>query len=206
MKKNAGHETLCRVLLGCVWAVCLLFFAFFAGTLCRDRTGPEEAVVEIGAPRIRETAAADKPRAEREPAAQERKPDVCEDTYLSAEIPLSYEEQAALYGACLEFRVPYDLALAVIEQETDFRNITGDDGASVGYMQIQQRWWGGLMEEIGARDLTVAEDNFRTGCAILRQLLDQYSLEDALSVYNTGAPGQTRYSREVMGRMEHGQG
>lgn len=204
MKKNAGHETLCRVLLGCVWAVCLLFFAFFAGTLCRDRTGPEEAVAEIGAPRIRETAAAEKPRAEREPAAQERKPDVCEDTYLSAEIPLRYEEQAALYGACLEFRVPYDLALAVIEQETDFRNITGDDGASVGYMQIQERWWSGLMEEIGARDLTVAEDNFRTGCAILRQLLDQYSLEDALSVYNTGAPGQTRYSREVMERMTDG--
>lgn len=206
MKKNAGHETLCRVLLGCVWAVCLLFFAFFAGTMCGDRTGQEAAVVEIGEPRIRETAAADKPRAEREPAAQERKPDVCEDTYLSAEIPLSYEEQAALYGACLEFRVSYELALAVVEQETDFRNIVGDDGASVGYMQIQQRWWGSLMEEIGARDLTVAEDNFRTGCAILRQLLDQYSLEDALSVYNTGAPGQTRYSREVMGRMEHGQG
>ena len=206
MKKNAGHETLCRVMLGCVWAVCLLFFAFFAGTMCGDRTGPEVAVVEIGKPRIRETAAADKPRAEREPEAQERKPDVCEDTYLSAEIPLSYEEQAALYGACLEFRVPYELALAVVEQETDFRNIVGDDGASVGYMQIQQRWWSGLMEEIGARDLTVAEDNFRTGCAILRQLLDQYSLEDALSVYNTGAPGQTRYSREVMGRMEHGQG
>ena len=206
MKKNVGHEALCRVLLGCLWAVCLLFFAFFAGTLCGDRTGPEEAVVEIGAPRIRETAAADKPRAARETEERERKPDLCEDTYLSDEIPLRYEEQAALYGACLEFRVPYELALAVVEQETDFRNITGDDGASVGYMQIQQRWWGGLMEEIGARDLTVAEDNFRTGCAILRQLLDQYSLEDALSVYNTGAPGQTRYSREVMERLEHGQG
>ena len=71
-------------------------------------------------------------------------------------------------------------------------------------MQIQERWWSGLMAEIGARDLTVAEDNFRTGCAILRKLLDQYSLEDALSVYNTGAPGQTRYSREVMGRMTDG--
>lgn len=204
MKKNAGHEALCRVLLGCLWAVCLLFFAFFAGTLCRDRTGPEEAVVEIGAPRIRETAAADKPRAARETEEREQKPDLCEDTYLSDEIPLRYEEQAALYGACLEFRVPYELALAVVEQETDFRNIVGDDGASVGYMQIQQRWWGDLMAEIGARDLTVAEDNFRTGCAILRKLLDQYSLEDALSVYNTGAPGQTRYSREVMGRMTDG--
>lgn len=204
MKKNAGHEALCRVLLGCLWAVCLLFFAFFAGTLCRDRTGPEEAVVEIGAPRIRETAAADKPRAARETEERERKPDLCEDTYLSDGIPLRYEEQAALYGACLEFRVPYDLALAVVEQETGYRNITGDDGASVGYMQIQERWWGNLMAEIGARDLTVAEDNFRTGCAILRQLLDQYSLEDALSVYNTGAPGQTRYSREVMERMTDG--
>ena len=100
--------------------------------------------------------------------------------------------------------MPNELALAVVEQETDFRNIVGDDGASVGYMQIQERWWGNLMAEIGARDLTVAEDNFRTGCAILRKLLDQYSLEDALSVYNAGAPGQTRYSREVMERMTDG--
>ena len=38
------------------------------------------------------------------------------------------------------------------------------------------------MEEIGARDLTDPEDNFRTGCAILRQLLDKHgNIEDALS-------------------------
>ena len=134
---------------------------------------------------------------------QERQLGPCEDTYLREDIPLDYATQMLLYGACLEFEVPYELALAVIEQETNFRNVTGDDGASVGFMQIQERWWSGLMEEIGARDLTDPEDNFRTGCAILRQLLDKHgNIEDALSAYNTGRPGETRYSLEVMERMQ----
>jgi hypothetical protein len=127
----------------------------------------------------------------------------CEDSFLRKDIPLDYSMQTALYGACLEFRIDYDLALAVIEQETNFRNVAGDGGDSVGFMQIQKRWWAGLMEEIGAEDLWNAEDNFRTGCAILRQHLDRYgNVEDALTAYNSGRPGSSRYSREVMGRME----
>lgn len=126
---------------------------------------------------------------------------MCEDTYLREDIPLSVELQAQLYGACLEFGVDYALALAVVEQETGYQNLTGDGGKSIGYFQIQPRYWSGLMKEIGAADLTVPQDNFRAGCAILAQLMDGNNLEDALSLYNTGHKGQSRYSREVMGRI-----
>ena len=98
----------------------------------------------------------------------------------------------------------YELALAVIEQETGFRNLVGDGGDSVGYMQIQRRWWSELMADIGAEDLTDPVDNFRTGCAILQELLDKYeSTEDALSAYNTGKPGSTKYSRSVLEKLEN---
>ena len=192
-------EKLRDALWSCVILVCLLFFAFAAGVACMEREEAEpEADSSVEAV---ETAAVMPVPAAEEP--QERQLGLCEDTYLREDIPLDYDTQMLLYGACLEFEVPYELALAVIEQETNFRNVTGDYGASVGYMQIQHRWWGVLMEEIGARDLTDPEDNFRTGCAIIRKLMDKHgSVEDALTAYNRGKPGQSKYSRDVMERMQ----
>ena len=121
--------------------------------------------------------------------------------YFRADVPLEYELQDVLHSACEEFGVEYSLMLALIEQETLFQNITGDGGDSVGYCQIQKKWWHGLMDDIGAKDLKDPQDNFRTGCAILAELIDKYgNAEDALSAYNTGNGGKTRYAQEVMAR------
>ena len=115
------------------------------------------------------------------------------------EIPLTYQEQEQLWNACYEFGVDHSLMLALIEQETGFHNVTGDGGDSVGYCQIQPKWWSGLMEEIGADDLTDPQDNFRTGCAIMAHLLERYgTTEDALSAYNSGGPGPTVYAASVL--------
>ena len=198
--KRRDREDLQRVLWYIVMWVAVIFFAFAAGVKAAEwEDEPEQETLEytlvISEPQV-QMAAMPIPATQ---AAQEPQLDVCEETYLRDDIPLSYELQALLYGACLEFEIDFDLALAVIEQETNFRNVAGDSGDSQGYMQIQRKWWKGLMAEIGAEDLTDPEDNFRTGCAILRQLMDKYgNIEDALSAYNTGRPGQTRYSREVM--------
>lgn len=198
-------EALQRVLWWTVMIICLAFFCFAVTVTILERM-PEEPVVvtvvyepaEIGKPKMQ--AAMPIPATETAPAGLDP---MVEDTYLRDDIPLDYATQAMLYGACLEFRVDYSLALAVIEQETNFTNVKGDGGNSVGYMQIQKRWWSGLMAEIGAEDLMDPEDNFRTGCAIMRRLLDRYgNVEDALTAYNAGRPGSSKYSREVMGRMQ----
>ena len=146
-------EKLRDALWSCVILVCLLFFAFAAGVACMEREEAEpEADSSVEAV---ETAAVMPVPAEEEP--QERQLGLCEDTYLREDIPMSYELQAMLYGACLEFEVPYELALAVIEQETNFQNVTGDDGASEGYMQVQQRFHKDRMDELGVTDgLTVS--------------------------------------------------
>lgn len=116
------------------------------------------------------------------------------------DLPLNQDLQEALWEACQEFGIDYALALAIIEQETNYSNILGDGGASVGFFQIQPRWWGELMERIGTGDLTDPVDNFRTGCAVLRELLLRYdgSVTDALTAYNTGHPGQSAYASAVM--------
>lgn len=191
-------EKLRDALWSCVILVCLLFFAFAAGVACTER---EEAAPEAG----RSVEAVETAAVMPIPAAQElqeRQLGLCEDTYLRDDIPLSYELQAMLYGACMEFEVPYELALAVVEQETNFRNVTGDDGASEGYMQVQQRFHKDRMDELGVTDLMDPEGNFRVGCSFLSECIEKYGLEKGLGYYNSGKEQVTRYSRDVMERMQ----
>lgn len=125
-----------------------------------------------------------------------------EQGYFREDIPLSYDLQDALHTACEEFDVEYSLALAVIEAESNFTNVTGDSGESVGYFQIQPRWWNGLMAEIGVDDLTDPAQNFRTGCAILELLVEQYDgdTDAALTAYNVGRDtGDRTYANKVLG-------
>lgn len=122
--------------------------------------------------------------------------------YFRADIPLTTEEQASLWGACEEFGVPYELALAVIWTETRYQNITGDGGDSLGYMQIQPRWHKERMDRLGVSDLMEPEGNFRVGCLILSELLAGGETEDALTRYNTGHGGPSEYAARVMGYME----
>lgn len=196
------QERLSDTMTGIVVWLCVLFFAFAAGVWCAERKAENE-------PKERPrpvTVTVMEAKVENSPLPDDggfAGPDpMVEDSYLRDDLPLDYETQKLLYGACLEFQVDYELALAVIDQETNFRNVKGDGGESAGYMQIQRKWWDGLMDEIGAEDLNQPEDNFRTGCAILRQLLDKYgNTEDALTAYNSGKPGSSRYSRSVLEKL-----
>ena len=103
------------------------------------------------------------------------------------DIPLDAETQRLLWQACEETGIQYELALAVIWQETDFRNIKGDGGASAGYMQIQRRWHEDRMERLGVSDLTNPYGNFLVGCDYLAELIEKdRGLEWALHSYNGG--------------------
>lgn len=125
-----------------------------------------------------------------------------EQGYFRDDVPLSYEEQDFLHTACQERGVPYALALAVIERETGFRNVVGDDGASCGYMQVQERWHWDRMERLGVTDLMHPFGNFRVGCDYLAELLEKYPTQEALTAYNSGSPGYNQYSYDVMDNYE----
>lgn len=125
-----------------------------------------------------------------------------EQGYFRDDVPLTYEEQDYLHTACQESGVPYALALAVIERETGFRNVVGDDGASCGYMQVQERWHWDRMERLGVTDLMDPFGNFRVGCDLLAELLEKYPTQEALTAYNSGSPGYNQYSYDVMYNYE----
>lgn len=125
-----------------------------------------------------------------------------ETGYFRDDVPLDGETQAFLRSACEEAGITYELALAVIRQETDFRNVVGDNGDSIGYMQIQPRWHEERMGRLGVTDLADPYSNFRVGCDFLAELLEKYTMEDALTAYNSGKPGKSEHATSVIGYME----
>lgn len=127
------------------------------------------------------------------------------ESFYSTQIPLTYTEQVELMSASEEFGVDYNVMLGLIERETNFRNVSGDNGKASGYCQIWKVYWGELMRDIGAEDLNVPKDNFRTACAIVSELTDRYgSLAGALTAYNRGSYDGTvtEYATSVLENAE----
>lgn len=117
-------------------------------------------------------------------------------------IDFEYEMQELLWQACEETGCPYELALAVIFRESSYRNVNGDNGNSIGYMQVQPRWHQARMERLGVTDLSDPLSNFRVGCDLLSELIEKYSsYESALTCYNTGSPGTSGYANRVLSYM-----
>ena len=122
--------------------------------------------------------------------------------YIYDNIPFGEDVQGLLWSACKETGCPYELALSVIWNETRFQNINGDRGNSIGYMQVQPRWHQERMKRLGVTDLSDPLSNFRVGCDFLSELIEKYgNIEDALTCYNTGRPGTSKYATRIMSYM-----
>ena len=152
------------------------------------------------------------PKKQAIPVVPEEEPSA-ENPSVREDIPLDAETQQLLRQACEETGVLFELALAVIKQETDFRNISGDGGDSVGYMQIQPRWHGDRMERLGVTDLTDPYGNFLVGCDYLAEMVGKgRGVAWALMAYNGGATyandmaraeKTSQYAMDVLNYMEN---
>lgn len=99
--------------------------------------------------------------------------------------------QKYTYCLCKQQNVRYELILAVIERESGYRyDCTGDDGKSIGYMQVMQKWHEERMQELGCSDLMNPYQNVRVGIDYLAELIERYgTIQDALAAYNCGEKG-----------------
>lgn len=128
------------------------------------------------------------------------------------DIPMDAEHQRLLYKACGETGIRYELALAVIWQETDFRNVEGDGGESHGYMQVQKKHHEERMERLGVTDLNDPYSNFLVGCDYLFELAEKDNgTEWMLMAYNGGpsyandmakAGTVSQYAKNVLNYMK----
>ena len=128
------------------------------------------------------------------------------------DVPLDAETQRLLWQACEETGIVYELALAVIWQETDFRNIKGDGGDSYGYMQVQKKHHSERMTRLGVTDLNDPYGNFLVGCDYLAELANRgRGIEWMLHAYNGGpsyanemakAGKISQYAKDVLNYMK----
>lgn len=81
-------------------------------------------------------------------------------------------------------------------------NAVGDNGESIGLMQIQPKHHKKRMEELGIVSLFDPQENVILGCSILSDLYDKYgNYEDALSVYNSGNTEDGKaYAERILNR------
>ncbi|MDX8413330.1 MAG: transglycosylase SLT domain-containing protein [Mariprofundales bacterium] len=113
--------------------------------------------------------------------------------------PMSQEVARWLMIYCRHFRIPPDVALAVMYVESSFDRFAVSVVGAQGLMQVMPFW----RKQLGSPDdnLFNIEVNIRYGCAILRRYLNRYStLDIALSAYN-GSVGSQRYARKVRTAM-----
>lgn len=94
-----------------------------------------------------------------------------------------------------------DIVKAIIKIESNGNpQAVGDNGQSIGLMQIQPKWHKARIDRLGITDLKDPKQNLTVGCDILAELLDTYgNYHMALAAYNTGSPyrGQ-EYADKVM--------
>ena len=107
-------------------------------------------------------------------------------------VPLSKELQEYIAEICTQYdSVSLPLVLAIIQRETNYDpNAIGDNGNSLGLMQIQPQWHEARMERLGVTDLLNPYENVTVGIDILAECIGKYNtLEEALTVYNAGPSG-----------------
>lgn len=122
-------------------------------------------------------------------------------------VPLDYELQKTMYDLCQKYDVPFALALAVAERESDFNPDAVSKTDDHGLMQINRCNFEYLYSK-GIDPLT-HQGNIEAGILLLSENLKLYGKEDlAVMAYNCGRTGakrlwdkgtySTAYSRAVM--------
>ena len=107
------------------------------------------------------------------------------------DVPLSDDLQLYIAELCEGHHIDPEIVLGIIEKESGFDpKVVGDQGRSVGLMQIQPRWHKDRMEYLGCLNLTDPYANVTVGIDIFAELMAEYQdTEKALMVYNAGATG-----------------
>lgn len=146
------------------------------------------------------------------------------DGFVFYEIPEEYDRtggyfpekmQVYTYCVCKRYGVRYDLVVALIEKESGYKfDEVGDDGHSIGYMQIYEEWHKDRMERLNVTDLRNPYQNVLVGIDYLSELIERYgTVQDALAAYNYGEQGAKRnlwkkgiyvyeYNQTIMNRMK----
>lgn len=126
------------------------------------------------------------------------------------DVPLSDGFQDYIRAKCIEYDVPMELVIALIDKESSFRSDVVSKTNDYGYMQINKCNHEWLSETLGVSNFLDPHENVLCGIYIISGHLEKTdgNIELALMRYNCGATGarrlweqgtySTSYSRSVM--------
>lgn len=188
-------------------AICAVAFASIEPPKA-EAPDPVPAPPPATAPAEQETDAPDKPT-----ASDLWSDDGSLHRIKSLDVALDAETQWAIFEACEYDPGLFSLVMAIAEHESEFQSdLQGDNGQSLGMMQINTRWHTGRMEALGVTDLTDPVQCAIVAIDYLQELESRYGFEPEsealLMAYNMGPSGarkalnegrtSTDYSREIM--------
>ena len=130
-------------------------------------------------------------------ATPEPTPEVTATVKLLESVPLDAETQAAILELCGGDQDTFCAIMAIAKTESRFdADAVGDNGASIGMMQINTRWQTGRMEALGVTDLTDPVQCAAVALDYLRELSEGYGFgwitdHSLYMAYNMG-PGNAR--------------
>jgi len=136
-----------------------------------------------------------------------------EPTARIYDIPLNEELQTYTFNLCKENGLDYETILAMMDQESDYREKVISKTNDYGIMQINKVNHEWLKEELGIDDFLDAEQNILAGIRMLSELTEKYEdPHQVLMAYNRGEAGAKKlwkqgkttseYSREIVNRAE----
>lgn len=104
------------------------------------------------------------------------------------EVPLDTELQIYIQAICRNSDIEPELIVAMCEKESQYDpKAVGDDGNSIGLLQIQPRYHWERMERLNCQDLYNPYDNVTVALDILEELWSKYGkVEMVLMAYNGG--------------------
>lgn len=131
--------------------------------------------------------------------------------YYIPQVPLAQPLQKYTFDLCRSEGVDYELALAVMWNESRFDtravNVNVDGSQDSGLMQINDvnaKW---IEQELGVDNLFDAKQNILVGVTLLARFVREYGEYDGLMAYNLGEAGMIRakengvYSLDFVNRL-----
>lgn len=126
-----------------------------------------------------------------------------EENWYIAEIPMDYEEQKFLYKLCEKVGYPYELVIAQVKYESNFKSDCVGSSGELGYMQILPSWDKYLEQELNKKiNLKDSFDNLESGVLLMRYntfAQDKYEGREmyirALNVYNFGSSNYRNFCK-----------
>lgn len=136
-----------------------------------------------------------------------------EPRYIYYNVPLADDLQEYTQDLCKEHGVQYELVLALMSAETDYRTNIISKTNDYGIMQINKINHERLSKTLGITDYLDPEQSIRAGIYMLSEIAENYDTpQEILMVYNRGHAGAkrlwrqgtttTKYTNRVLERMK----